>query len=222
MTDSDKYPKLKRERRSAEPQIEPAGEDDGQTRRASSPALRRVSRPHHGRPGEHRPRLHRCDAGLHEGPGSEGGSTARRPALRARPPPTRRPPSAARSRADGRCEAATSPRAERTRDTCRRPPLGRHGARLLSQSTLLNRQRPHCLNKGSPTPGPCASTSTSPVACWEPGRTGGEQRASESPPVSAAAPQPQRHGLSPASDQRALDSRRSPGPRRQKGWGPLI
>lgn len=123
-------------------------------------------------------------------------------------------PSAARSRADGRCEAATSPRTERTRDTCRRPPLGRHGARLLSQSTLLNRQRPHCLNKGSPTPGPCASTSTSPVACWEPGRTGGEQRASESPPVSAAAPQPQRHGLSPASDQRALDSRRSPGPQR--------
>lgn len=202
MKDSDKYPKLKRERRSAEPQIEPAGEDDGQTRRASSPALRRVSRPHHGRPGEHRPRLHRCDAGLHEGPGSEGGSTARRPALRARPPPTRRPPSAARSRADGRCEAATSPRAERTRDTCRRPPLGRHGARLLSQSTLLNRQRPHCLNKGSQPLGRAPAPAPVP---WPAGNRAAQEVSSEranlhpcpqpppSPSVTASAP-PQTSG----------------------------
>lgn len=168
---------------------------------------RRLSRPHHGRPGEHRPRLHRCDAGLHEGPGSEGGSTARRPALRARPPPTRRPLVLLVPGQMGAVRPRRLPE-QNGRDTCRRPPLGRHGAQLLSPSeTALFKQ-------GVPTPGPCASTSTSPVACWEPGRTGGEQRASESPPMSAAAPQPQRHGLSPASDQRALDSRRSPGPRR--------
>lgn len=112
------------------------------------------------------------------------------------------PPSAARSRADGHCEAATSPRAERTRDTCRRPPLGRHGARLLSQSTLLNRQRPHCLNKGSQPLGRAPAPAPVP---WPAGNRAAQEVSSEranlhpcpqpppSPSVTASAP-PQTSG----------------------------
>lgn len=196
MKDSDKYPKLKRERRSAEPQIEPAGEDDGQTRRASSPALGRLSRPHHGRPGEHRPRLHRCDAGLHEGPGSEGGSTARRPALRARPPPTRRPPVPLVPRQMG----AVRPRRLPEQNGRETPADGR-----LSGGTgpsCCHRQRPHCLNKGSQPLGHAPAPAPVP---WPAGNRAAQEVSSEranlhpcpqpppSPSVTASAP-PQTSG----------------------------